>query len=97
MKKLLVLFMLVISITLLSACTKKTNQLMFVTDEIYDASIDVTTVTVYFLPEDESFDAKIIGTEYEVDEDGYVCVYFTNTRTVITEDGIEILKLNECN
>ena len=97
MKKLLVLFMLVVSITLLSACQKDSNELMFVTDETYDSEIDVTTVTVYYLPEDESYDAKIIGTEYEMDADGYICVDFDRKNAPFLNGEVSILKLNECN
>lgn len=55
----------------LTAC-QTTGLKGYVKDEQYDSEIDVTTLTIYYLENDEEFVIKLTGTEYD-SVDGYVC------------------------
>ena len=86
MKRLLLLGIVLITITL-SGCVM-TGNTGYVVKEEYDATIDVTTLTVFDLDRGnrtQDVEIKITGTEYSHSEDGYVCYTYISNDSSDTE------------
>lgn len=87
MKRLLLLLSIIFITIMLSGCIIDNNT-GYVVKEEYDATIDVTTLTVFDLDRGsrtQDVEIKITGTEYSHSEDGYVCYSYKSNDSSDTE------------
>ena len=96
MKRLLCLIVILASVILLTGCASTSDQLMFITDITYDEEVDVTTLETYYLEKDVYYTTQITGAEYEVTDDGYVCVLFYDSQWSTVDDIITVQELSGC-
>ena len=92
-KKLIILITIIMTLT---GCTTLTTHEMYVTNIVYNEDVDTTTITAYFLEMDMEYQTTITGNEFEINEEGYICVLFINSPWVNDEDYIKLKELGDC-